>query len=144
MKIYLNKRDMKQLEKILGLGWTELKEDFFFWGLRSWHEKLNTFWAEKLITFWAEKLNTLGLNRATRFYWNKKKERHWMKGKKKKKKKGPEGLKQKREKAENWKEEVLKLKGRGWTGRTEMRYIFSIYFPSTLLRKWWWIRLCWI
>ena len=29
MKIYSNKRDVKQLERILGLGWRELKEDFF-------------------------------------------------------------------------------------------------------------------
>ena len=29
MKIYSNKRDVKQLERILGLGWTELKKDFF-------------------------------------------------------------------------------------------------------------------
>ena len=35
----------------------------------------------------------------------------------------------------NWKAEVLKLKDRGWTGRTETRYIFSIYFPSNILRK---------
>ena len=130
MKIYLNKRDMKQLEKILGLGWTELKEDFFWalevgmkswkcFGLKSW---TRWGWIGQHVFAGKKKKRAAELKEEKRWNKRKRKGRRWR-------------AETEEREGWNWKAEVLKLKDRGWTGRIETRYIFSIYFPSNLLRK---------
>ena len=135
MKIYLNKRDMKQLQKILGLGWTELKEDFFWAlevGMKSWKRFGLKSWTHFGLKSWKH----FRLKSWTHWGWIRQ---HVFAGKKEKEtevlKEKREALKEKRKKRWNRKKIGLKLKGIGWTGRTETRYIFSIYFPSNLLRK---------
>ena len=121
-------------------------------------------WSSKREMFWAELKKVLGWRakcfRLKKMFLGWKKGNTWTEGRKKEalnqKRKGRKKKEEKKrrwtrkEKEEkktrlraeieqregwNWKVEVLKLKDRGWTGRTETRYIFSIYFPLNLLRK---------
>ena len=124
MKIYSNKETWSSKRKRF---WAELKNGFRLKNVFGLKKKGNTWAKEKKKgRRWKRKKGGAEPEK-------KKAEKRW--NRKKKKKWGAEGLKQKRERCWNWKAEVLKLKDRGWTGRTETRYIFSIYFPLNLFRK---------
>ena len=119
MKIYLNKRDMKQLKKILGLGWTELKEDFFWAlevGMKSWKR------------FGLKSWTRFGLKSWKRWGWigqhvfaekkKKKKEKRWRKREK--------TLKQKKERAET---ERQRLNWEDWD-KIYFQHLFSFESPQ--------------